>query len=207
MEIAELFDRVLNNSEYIGNYGFESLLDHMADNQQSGLAVTGGEKKHFILIFVKGEPEGAALIEEKGMLFGDKVIFLLQHDEMFKLFLVEPEFSESLAARCKVYDKSHLKRKLATEIPTFGGNQVTLGKLCIVVKRKDSLQSGMRVSLRKGRQVLASDITAIDGRVCFKVLNGMYDCVILDREQKTYRFRVDFKDDYSESLIDLGGVS
>jgi hypothetical protein len=204
MQIADLFDQVISNSEYAGNFEFDKLLEHMHTTLQSGLGIEENGSKNFILIFVKGEPEGAALIEDSGMLFGDKAIYLLKQNEIFKLFLVESEFAESLAARCKVYDKSHLKKILSKDLPTLGGNFQSLGKLCVVVKKENILQSGMRVSLRKGRQVLASDITAGDGRACFKVMNGAYDCVILDREQKSYKFRVEFNDAFSESEINLG---
>ncbi|NYT05752.1 MAG: hypothetical protein GKC04_05195, partial [Methanomicrobiales archaeon] len=172
MQLADLFDNVISNSKYAGTFGFDDLLEYMEKNRQTGLALAEQGAKNIILIFVRGEPEGATLIDEEGMLFGDKAIYLLEHTEQFKLFLIEPRFGESLAARCKIYGKSHLRQQLAEDLPQVGGRMQLLGKLCIVVKKDGSLQSGMRVSIRKGRQVLSNDITAIDGKVCFKLVNG-----------------------------------
>ncbi|MDT8357806.1 MAG: hypothetical protein RQ758_04795 [Methanomicrobiaceae archaeon] len=207
MQIAEIFNKIITNSEFSGDYSFDDLIDHMRSQGLSGLGVAEVGSQHHILIFVHGEPEGAVLIEEKGMLFGDKAVFLLTQFDTYRLFVIDPEIGESLAARCKIYNRSHLKGKITEEIPVFGGVQKTLGRICVVIKKQDAVQNGVRVSLRKGRQVLASDITAGDGRACFKVLNGTYDCVVIDREQKMYRFRVDFKEPFTESVIDIGGVT
>jgi hypothetical protein len=207
MQIAEIFNKIITNSEYSGDYPFDDLIDHMRSQGLSGVGVAKVGPQHHILIFVRGEPEGAVLIEEKGMLFGDKAVFLLTHTDQYRLFAIDPEIGESLAARCKVYNRSHLKGKITEKIPVFGGSQKTLGKICVTIKKQEAVQNGMRVSLRKGRQIIASEITASDGRVCFKVLNGTYDCVVVDREQKMYRFRVDFKEPFTESVIDIGGVT
>jgi hypothetical protein len=206
MQIADLFDKVISNSKYEGNYAFNDLIEHMRVSQQSGLAIAEEGTKNIILIFVRGEPEGATLIEDSGVLFGNKALYLLKHDEIFKVFLTEHLFSESLAARCRVHDKIHLKKRLSNDLPIIGGATQSLGKLCIIVKREDSLQSGMRVTIRKGRQVLASDITAVDGKVCFKLQNGTYDCVVVDKTQNLHRFMLDFRERFGETVIDLGGA-
>ncbi len=206
MEIAELFERVISNSEYEGNFAFDSLLDHMQETGQSGFALEEDGRKNFFLIFVGGEPEGAALIEERGMLFGDKAVLLLKREGVMRLFVVEGEFAEALAARCKVYDKSHLKRSFSEELPQMGGNTQTMGRLCVVIKKNDEMQSGVRIELRKGRQVIGGDITAGDGKICFKVMNGLYDCLVTDRDQKSYKYRISFQDSYTLSEIDIGGA-
>jgi hypothetical protein len=207
MQIAELFERVISNSKYIGNFAFDDLMQQMQSPIQSGLAIAEEGSKNYILVFVKGEPEGAALIDENGVLFGNKAVYLLNQNAVFKLFLIDGEFGESLAASCKVYDKSHLRKSITEELPTVGGKKQTLGKLCIIVRKNGELQQGMRVSIRRGRQVLASDVTTVDGRVCFKLLNGRYDCVVMDRLQNLYRFMIDFKDRFVETVVDVGGVN
>jgi hypothetical protein len=205
MQMADLFDKVINNSKYAGNYEFDDLMEYMHSTQQSGLAIAEEGLRNFILIFVSGEPEGATLIDNNGMLFGNKAVYLLKHNEIFKLFLIEPEFGESLAARCKVHDKSHLRSRLSDDLPTFGGRNDTLGKLCILVKNGGKIASGMRVSIRKGRQVLASEIIGADGKICFKLINGSYDCIIEDRAQKMHRYVIDFREGDMQSVIDLEG--
>ena len=206
MQIADIFDKVISNSKYEGNYAFNDLLEHMSASKQSGLAIAEEGTKNIILVFVRGEPEGATLIEDSGVLFGNKALYLLKHNEIFKVFLTEHLFSESLAARCRVHDKIHFKPGLSEDLPNIGGSKNPLGKLCIIINRDGALQSGMRVTIRKGRQVLASDITAIDGKVCFKLQNGTYDCVVVDRAHNLHRFMLDFRERFGETVIDLGGA-
>ena len=205
MQIADLFDRVISNSKYEGNYRFDELIDFMSSTKKTGLAFAENGSRNVILIFVSGEPEGAAIIDESGMLFGNKAVYLLQQTEIFKLFLTEKHFGESIAARCKIYDKIHLRKRISDDLPTLGGRMSSLGKLCIIVKKEGELQTGMRVTIRKGRQVLASDITAGDGKVCFKLQNGTFDCVVVDKAQTVHRFMLDFRERYGESVIDIGG--
>ena len=88
----------------------------------------------------------------------------------------------------------------------MGGNTQTMGRLCVVIKKNDKMQSGVRIELRKGRQVIGGDITAGDGKICFKVMNGLYDCLVTDRDQKSYKYRISFQDSYTLSEIDIGGA-
>lgn len=205
MEIADLFEKVIANSHYAGNFEYDDLLQYMQSTGQNGMALAEEASNNFILIFVRGEPEGAAYIDEHGLLFGNRAVYLLDHTKVFRLFLVESEFVESLAARCKVYDKSHLRRRLGKNLPTLGGKKRMLGTLCIFVVRGDTTAAGVRVLLRKGRLVIGTDITGEDGRVCFKVLNDRYDIIVTDRARKVYKFMVEFTGQFSESQVDISG--
>jgi hypothetical protein len=50
-----------------------------------------------------------------------------------------------------------------------------------------------------------NDMTTGDGKVCFRLINGRYDCMVIDRENELYPFMVDFKDRHAETEIDIGG--
>ena len=95
--------------------------------------------------------------------------------------------------------------RLDDDLPSFGGIHRSPGILCLTLAREGIPQPGIRVSIKKGRQIIASDITTTDGKVCFKLLNGTYDCTAVDRAQEMYTFMVDFNDRYAESVIEIGG--
>ncbi|WP_165394798.1 hypothetical protein [Methanofollis fontis] len=55
--------------------------------------------------------------------------------------------------------------------------------------------------------MIASDVTTGDGKVSFRLLNGHYDVLMIDRAREVYTFLVDFNGKKSELVIDLGGLA
>jgi hypothetical protein len=205
MNITTLIDEILGTSTYVGVFSYADLLKYGKSHAISGVGVSDDKTQKFIIAFEKGEPTGVILIEEKGALFGEKAAYLLQEKNNFELFSTEPSLVNALASRCRVFDKIHLQNRLAEDLPSIGERKHSPGVLCLTIVRNGTVQSGMRVSIRKGRQVIGNDITTSDGRASFKLLNGKYDCVVLDKTQEVYTFMIDFKDAYAESIIDIGG--
>lgn len=204
MDVSTVIDEVLGASTYVGNFRFDELMLRVKSQLINGLGVSDENQKKLIIIFEKGDPAGAILIEEKGALFGEKAAYHLQDRNDFELFSTEPSLVSALVSRSRVYDRMHIEKRLSDNLPTIGPKKSSPGVLCLIILKDGALQSGMRVSIRKGRQVIGNDITADDGRACFKLLNGRYDCVVVDRSQEMYTFMVDFKDRYAESTIDIG---
>ena len=205
MDLSNIIDEVLGNSAYIGDFNYRDLIRYAGSTSLNGIGVSDEKSQKFIIVFENGSPAGVILIEDKGALFGEKAAYHLQDSHNFELFSTDPAITSALASRCRVFDKVHLEKPLAEDLPTLGGIRHSPGVLCLVILRDGVEQSGMRVSIRKGRQVIGTDTTTDDGRACFKLLNGRYDCVIMDRSQEMYTFMVDFKDSYAESVIDIGG--
>jgi len=171
----------------------------------NGIGVNDENDRKFYLVFEDGAAEGAIFTDSKGTLFGDKAAILLTGQETFELFEVSQSIVSALASRCRIFDKSHVKKRLDDDLPSFGGIHRSPGILCLTLARGGVPQPGIRVSIKKGRQIIASDITTTDGKVCFKLLNGTYDCLAVDRAQEIYTFMVDFNDRYVESVIEIGG--
>lgn len=205
MDVNNVIDEVLGASKYIGDFSFDELLKTASSALVDGVAVSEESNQKFIIIFEKGELSGVILLDEKGALFGEQAALMLQNRDLFELFAAEPSIVSALAARSRVFDTLHILRRLSDDLPSIGGKKQRPGVLCLVIQREGVLQSGMRVTVRKGRQIIGSDITTEDGKACFKLLNGRYDCVVLDRSQESYTFMIDFKDRYTESIIDIGG--
>ncbi len=204
MDFVEIIDEILGNSTYQGDYGYRELLKLAKSKSLSGIALSGDQDQKIFIIISDGEPEGVFMNDPRGSLFGDKAAYLISGEETFELFLVNPEITRALASRCRVFDKSHLKKRLPEELPVVGGKKGKIGVLCISVLRMGEPMKGVRVSIRRGRQELITDTTTVDGRVCFRLMNGRYDCVVFDRSGEIYPFMVDFKDKYAETEIDIG---
>lgn len=205
MDIIKIIDEILGTSSYVRDYSFEDLLNQAKKNKTNGIAVSGERSQKFFIVFNDGEPDGAIMHDEKGTLFGDKAAYLIEGTENFELFNVNPEISKSLASRCRIFDKSHIQKRLSTILPSVGGKKTTIGVLCITILKNGTPQKGVRVSIRKGRQELLNDMTTEDGKVCFKLMNGRYDCMVIDRENELYPFMVEFKDQNADTEIDIGG--
>lgn len=204
MDIIKIIDEILGKSIYQGDYSFDHLVKIAGKKKISGLALSGDEWRKFFLVFCNGEPEGAILQDPKGLLYGDKAAIQIAGDEIFELFLVDPEIARSLASRCRIFDRTHILKRLSEELPSIGGTKSRIGVLCISVTRDAAPVSGVRVSIRRGRQELMTDVTTVDGKVCFRLMNGRYDCMVFDREGTMYPFMVEFKDKYAETEIDIG---
>jgi len=204
-EITQIIDEVLSNSTYVASYPYHELLEYTGSHAVDGIGVNDENDRKFYLVFEGGSPEGVILSDSKGTLFGDKAAILLTGGESFELFTVSQPIVNALASRCRIFDRSHVNKKLDDDLPSFGGIHRSPGILCLTLAKEGVPQSGIRVSIKKGRQIIASDITTMDGRVCFKLLNGTYDCTAVDRAQGMYTFMVDFNDRYIESVIEIGG--
>jgi len=204
-EIIQIIDEVLSTSTYVASYGYPELMEYADSHAVNGIGVNDENDRKFYIVFEAGTPEGVIFTDSKGTLFGDKAAILLTGQEAFELFEVSQPVVNALASRCRIFDRSHVKKRLDEDLPSFGGIHRSPGILCLTLAREGVPQQGIRVSIKKGRQIIASDITTTDGKVCFKLLNGTYDCTAIDRSQETYTFMVDFNDRYAESVIEIGG--
>jgi hypothetical protein len=204
-EIIQIIDEVLSTSSYVASYSYAELMEYGASHAVNGIGVHDENNRKFYIVFSAGVPEGVIFSDSKGTLFGDKAAILLTGQESFELFNVTPSIVDALASRCRIFDRSHVKKRLDNDLPSFGGIHRSPGILCLTLAREGVPQPGIRVSIKKGRQIIASDITTTDGKVCFKLLNGTYDCMAVDRAQEMYTFMVDFNDRYAESVIEIGG--
>jgi hypothetical protein len=207
MEINDLMAEVLGQSLCEGRFTYEELLHYSAAHSLSGIGVSRGEASDFFLIISRGEPDGAILVDGMGTLFGDLAALHLTGDETFELYPVAQTVVDALTSRCRVFEKSHLKKNGRLDIPIVGtpeGQRV--GVLCLTVCDGVKPLAGGRVTIRKGRVMLASDVTDNAGRVCFRLLNGRYMCIVSDRIEERTRCVVEFHEPRVEVSIDIRGA-
>ena len=107
--------------------------------------------RKFYIVFEAGNPEGVIFTDSKGTLFGDKAAILLTGQEAFELFDVSQSIVSALASRCRIFDKSHIMKRLDDDLPSFGGIHRSPGILCLTLAKKGVPQQGIRVSIKKGR--------------------------------------------------------
>jgi hypothetical protein len=206
MDIRGLITEIIRQSTYIGSFTLDELLRYSTGHNVGGFGISDSGDTTFMLVIADGEPEGALFVDAKGSLFGDKAVYQLKGSEQFRLYSAAVPIIDALVSRCRIYDRSHIKRGALTDIPTITtGTKQRIGVLCLTVVDRQIPVAGIHVSIRKGKLVLATDVTTSNGRVCFKLLNGRYTCVISDKTSDATRFVVDFSDAKHESVVDIGG--
>lgn len=203
MNIENDIFSVVEDSQYAGEYESVDLIQKMEASGRSGLAISVGGKEKFLLIFIDGTVEGAALLGKEGNLYGDKAIYLCENSLKFKIYLTEKRIAESVVAGCRIYDKGHIQSKSLEEIPEIGEHKKGRGAIKLQITSGGKPVAGARVSMRKGRQLLLSEVTGPDGVVAFKLMYGIYDCIIVDRTGKVHKYRIEFNDELIDTVIEI----
>jgi hypothetical protein len=203
MKPEELLDQLVKESPPVGKWPLQELIDVTRSKGTYGIAVAQPGDVTWYLFFAGGEPEGAMMIDERGSLFGDKAIYLLKGTESFALHILDPPVVERFILGCRIYDTSHLIRTKSFNVPQFGKKAEGIGKLILAIKKSGHVQPGVLVTMRKGRQVVASDITNPEGKVSFRLLYGPYECILSQKNFRIELFEFRFHKDNNEKVIEL----
>ena len=207
MEIYDLMGEILRQSTSEACFTLDELLRYTGSNPMTGIGVFEKKDDSFFLFFSGGEPDGAMFVDAKGTLFGDSAILRLAGEEEFEFFTVAPSIVDALVSRCRIFDKSHLKKNGRLEIPTVGtATRQRIGMLSLIVRNGRMPLAGAHVAIRKGKLVMTSDVTDSEGKVCFRLLNGRYMCVVSDRIGERARRIVEIYESQVEAYVDIGGT-
>jgi len=207
MEINDLMDEILRQSTSEGRFAFDELVRYTNRNPLTGIGAFEDKEHSFFLFISGGEPDGAMFVDAKGTLFGDSAILRLTGEEEFEIFAVAPSIVDALVSRCRIFDRSHLKKSGRLEIPTVGTTtQQRIGLLSLIVRDGQTPLAGAHVAIRKGKVVMTSDVTDSEGMVSFRLLNGRYMCVISDRIGERARRIVEFYEPQVKAYVDIGGT-
>jgi hypothetical protein len=203
MKTEEILDQMIKESPAVGTWALHELFDFTGSKGTYGIAFAHPEGVKWYLLFAGGEPKGAIMIDERGSLFGDKAIYLLKGTENFTLHILDPPVVERFILGCRIYDTSHLIRTKTFNVPQFGKKAEGIGKLILAIKKSGQAQPGILVTMRKGRQVVGSDITNPDGKVSFKLVYGPYECVLSQKHFRVEMFEFQFNPAHNEKIIEL----
>lgn len=191
MQMAELFEKAISSSEYAGDFEYNKLLRHVYDNRLYAIAAGEYNEKSIILVFVKGEAEGAAQIDEFGMLYGDKVIYSLNKSGTYKLFISDKTLVESLASRTRIFDTKYIKPEtFSPEIRDLKSFSTRPSKLRIVVLKDGSPATGLKVVMKKDNAPFTYDFTSSDGSAGFVLQGGEYHCTVIEPDGKEQIFLI-----------------
>ena len=203
MKPEEILDQLVKESPAVGTWPLRELIDFTRSKGTYGIAVAHPEDVKWYVFFAGGEPEGAIMTDERGSLFGDKAIYLLKGTENFALHILDPPVVERFILGCRIYDTSHLIRTKSFNVPQFGKKAEGIGKLILAIKKSGNVQPGVLVTMRKGRQVVGSDITNHEGKVSFKLLYGPYECILSQKNFRVEMFAFKFNASSNEKVIEL----
>lgn len=181
--MAELFEKAISGSEYLGDFEYNNLLKLVSDNKYNAIATNSNNERSIILVFVKGEAEGASQIDEHGMLFGDTVIYSLNKSGRYKLFLTEKELADSLVARTRIFDKKYIKPEtFSPELHDIKNFSTRPAKVKIIISRNEKPVSGLKVIMKKNNAPVTYDFTSSDGSAGFVLQGGEYYCNVIEPE-------------------------
>lgn len=206
MDIMDIINEVLGRSRYLGSFPYHEMAER-AEDEAGALGIFVDGKRSSTVLFSDGEPSGAIYFDEIGGLYGDPAVLKIQESDEYDLYATDRRVVELIIARCRVFHKSYFPHQFSSDLPEIGGVRKIPGILALVIINNEMPQEGVKVSVRKGRHVLASDTTTGDGRVSFRLFNGKYDILLVDSADEAATFMVDFKGERSELVIEMDGVN
>ena len=204
MEISEFLSEQVNTTTSVYSSKLNDLKKFADEEKKSGIGVADIGIGTLYLLFKKGEPEGAVEIEKKGILLGDKAVYLLKGNEVFSFHPVEHDVIEIYILLCRIFDRSHLTSNVSIPMPTIERRNEGTGAFTVKILKGAVPQSGMHVSIRKQGQVIGSDVTTSEGIAYFRVLFGEYDCVVMDHDRKIRIFPITVHSGGREETIEIG---
>jgi hypothetical protein len=204
MKNEDILGELIKGASPLGHFPIIELMAYAGQRQISGVAcATDGEKRYYIL-FSRGEPEGAELFDEQGSLFGNAATYHLKGTEKFAFYSLDPAVADRLILRCRVFDKSHLKKNFSVNLPQIGKKSVGIGIFSMQVTGEGKPLAGIQVTIRKDGQVLGSDMTNKEGKVSFKLIHGRYECVVSGKGYSLRAYDFVFGPGQPEGVLELG---
>jgi hypothetical protein len=203
MDLQELLANILKGSKYPGTFSFDEVLTFAAFRHLNAIAVAQEGNVEYYLAFLDGEPEGALYVDAEGALFGDKAVVHIRAGGQYILCDGKPEVIGAFVMGCRIFEKGHIRKNITCMIPEIGKKSQGIGVVILSVRQGKNPQNGVRVSLRKDRTIVGSDVTTGNGQVSFRVMHGDYTCLVQDRSQAVTHFRISFDDSHTSHILDL----
>jgi hypothetical protein len=189
---AEIIETLIREVEPEGVFQYSDLLPAACDTHFNGIAISYGTRKKIYILFLEGNPEGAVLADSKGELYGDKAIYLIERSDRFTLCRLNPDLIERVILSCRIYDKSHFTCQHSFVPAEFGKKYEGVGRAIIALKKDGVSLPGFPIRIRKDGQIVANDISDINGLVSFRLLYGKYEVLIVRSENNIDVFEFSF---------------
>ena len=102
MNIHTLLENILKASQDVGTYPLSDLISTAKSKLISGIAVAKDPEKELYIAFMGGEPQGAVYLDEKGVLFGDQAVLLINGTESFLMKESRKDVIETLIMSSRI---------------------------------------------------------------------------------------------------------
>lgn len=116
MEIHDLVKNIHKGSKHLGTFTLHELFQFATSRSYNGIAVAKENDREYYLAFIAGEAEGAIYIDENGTVSGDKAGKMISGHEKFDFYEITPDIVETIVMRCRIFEKSHLKKSIPNVI-------------------------------------------------------------------------------------------
>jgi len=116
MKIDDLIKNIHKGSKHLGTFTLHELFQFASSRSYNGIAVSKEDDREYYLAFISGEAEGAIYMDPKGTLYGDAAAKMIPGHEKFDFYEITPDIVETIVMRCRIYEKSHLKKSIPNVI-------------------------------------------------------------------------------------------
>jgi hypothetical protein len=203
---AGIIDDLIRDTAPEGVYGYHDLIRTAGEKKFHGVAVSGGRDETAYLLFLGGEPEGAIIADVRGELYGNTAVYKMRETGRFTLYPLTPSVIEQLIVGSRIYNKSHFQRGSPAQLPEIGKKADGIGRFIIALRHDGSPAAGLPIKIRRGGQIVASDVTDRQGMASFRLMYGTYDLLVAREEQNidVYEFCFDQALHEKAQELDIG---
>ncbi len=116
MKIQDLIKNIHKGSKHLGTFTLNDLFQFASSRSVNGIAVAKENGREYYLAFLAGEAEGAIYIDDNGTEYSDKAAKMITGNEKFEFYEITPDIIETIVMRCRIFEKTHLKRSIPNVI-------------------------------------------------------------------------------------------
>jgi hypothetical protein len=116
MKIQDLIKNIHKGSKHLGTFTLHELFQFASSRSFNGIAVAKENGREYYLAFLAGEAEGAIYIDDKGTEYSDKAAKMISGREQFEFYEITPDIVETIVMRCRIFEKTHLKKSIPSVI-------------------------------------------------------------------------------------------
>jgi len=116
MKIQDLVKNIHKGSKHLGTFTLHDLFQFASSRSFNGIAVAKDNGREHYLAFLAGEAEGAIYIDDNGTEYSDKAAKMITGLEKFEFYEITPDIVETIVMRCRIFEKTHLKKSIPNVI-------------------------------------------------------------------------------------------
>lgn len=140
MKIQDLIKNIHKGSKHLGTFTLHDLFQFASSRSFNGIAVAKDNGREYYLAFLAGEAEGAIYIDDTGTEFSDKAAKMITGKEKFEFYEITPDIVETIVMRCRIFEKTHLKKSIPNVIHDLLDNIIKNSKYVGVFPLHDLFQ-------------------------------------------------------------------